>query len=261
MEQLLFKLDAFEGPLDLLLTLIRKNKMKITDISVSVILDQYLAAIADMQSMDIEVSSEFLLLAAQLLYIKSRELLPKRGEDEEEDEDASREALIARLLEYQNYKEAAGFLAEREHAGSASFYKTPDYIAVAAIPPDLSKLTTDTLLRAYRLALYRGERKQPPPIVSFSGIVGVEKVSIRDMAHSVWGRLKEKSKMLFGDIFRGSKSKPEAVATFLALLELIKFKKIRVEYDRSKAPVICRIGDVLDVSGIGDDEALSVSDA
>ena len=112
MEQLKFKLDSFEGPLDLLLMLIRKNKVNIYDIPISEILDQYLDVMNSMKEMDLEISSEFLVLAATLLQIKSKMLLPK-PEDEEDDGVDPREELVRRLTEYKKVKESIGFFAER----------------------------------------------------------------------------------------------------------------------------------------------------
>lgn len=256
MEQLNFKLEHFEGPLDLLLTLIRKNKVSIYDIPISVILDQYLAVMQEMQEMDLEVSSEFLVLAATLLQIKSKMLLPKT-EDENEEEGDPREELVRRLLEYQKIKEAAAYLAPRQHIGASMFFKTPDVIERKPAEWNLSSMTKENLYAAYQRAFLRLERKQPPPKQSFAGIVGHEKVSLRQKVTGIWKRLVQKSKMKFLELFSGVKSKPEAVASFLAVLELIKMKKIRIEYgdDHSiKNPRVYRTDDAetVDLTGIED---------
>lgn len=229
MEQLQFKLEHFEGPLDLLLTLVRKNKVSIYDIPISMILEQYLAVVQEMQEMDLEVSSEFLVLAATLLQIKSRMLLPK---PEEEDEDAldPREELILRLLEYSKVKEAAEYLRPRQSIGAAMFFKAPDFIERPPAEWNYAGMTTENLIAAYKRAYQKLERKQPPPKHSFAGIVGHEKVSVRQKVAGIWKRLLTKSKIKFKELFQGVQSKPEAVASFLAVLELIKLKKIRIEY-------------------------------
>lgn len=232
MEQLKFKLDSFEGPLDLLLQLIRKNKVSIYDIPISLILEQYLAVMAQMQEMDLEVSSEFLVLAATLLQIKSKMLLPKEEEDEEDEVDP-REELVRRLTEYKKVKESIGFFKERENIGSFMFFKAPDAIERPPAELNYAQLTPENLLIAYKRAYQRLERKQPPPKQSFRGIVGHERVSIRSRVGGLWKILMSKSKVLFKDLFCGVKNKPEAVAAFLAVLELIKIKKIRVEYEES----------------------------
>lgn len=246
MEQLKFKLDSFEGPLDLLLQLIRKNKVSIYDIPISLILEQYLAVMAQMQEMDLEVSSEFLVLAATLLQIKSKMLLPKEEEDEDDGVDP-REELVRRLAEYKKVKESIGFFKERENIGTFMFCKSPDAIERPPAELNYAQLTPENLLIAYKRAYQRLERKQPPPKHSFKGIVGHEKVSIRSRVAGLWNKLMSKSKVLFKDLFKGTKSKPEAVAAFLAVLELIKIKKIRIEYEEDgdiSNPKVYRTDDI-----------------
>ncbi|MBE7024212.1 MAG: segregation/condensation protein A [Ruminococcaceae bacterium] len=226
MEQLSFKLDAFEGPLDLLLMLIKKNKVSIYDIPIATILDQYLEVMKSMEEMDLEVSSEFLVLAATLLQIKSRMLLPK---DEDEEEEDPRTELVRRLLEYQQIKESIEFFREHENYSVGLFFKLPDAIERPPAEMNYSKMTLENLLDAYKMSCIKLERKLPPPKRSFSGIVGHEKVSIKEKVRKIWNGLVSKGRMLFKDIFKGVKSKPEAVASFLAVLEMIKLNKILVE--------------------------------
>jgi len=245
MEQLKFKLDSFEGPLDLLLMLIRKNKVSIYDIPIALILEQYLAVMAEMKEMDLEVSSEFLVLAATLLQIKSRMLLPK-NEDDEEDGIDPREELVRRLAEYKKVKEATLFLKDRESIGASMFFKAPDPIERPPAEFDYTSLTPDNLIIAFKRAYQRLERKLPPPKHSFQGIVGHEKISVRVRVANIWKRLMKKSQMLFKDLFKGTKTRSEAVASFLAVLELIKIKKIRVEYEDEtniSNPTVYRIDD------------------
>ncbi len=229
MEQLKFKLDSFEGPLDLLLMLIRKNKVSIYDIPISLILDQYLAVMDEMKEMDLEISSEFLVLAATLLHIKSKMLLPK-PEEEEEDGVDPREELVRRLTEYKKVKESIAYFKEREHIGEYMFFKTPDAIETPPAELNTEPLTKESIIEAYRRAFRRLERQLPPPKQSFKGIVGHEKVSVRTRVSHIWKMLRQKTHMLFKDLFKGSKTRAEAVASFMAVLELIKIKKIRVEY-------------------------------
>lgn len=245
MEQLKFKLDSFEGPLDLLLMLIRKNKVSIYDIPIALILEQYLAVMAEMKEMDLEVSSEFLVLAATLLQIKSKMLLPK-NEDDEEDGIDPREELVRRLAEYKKVKEATLFLKDRESIGASMFFKAPDPIERPPAEFDYTSLTPDNLIIAFKRAYQRLERKLPPPKHSFQGIVGHEKISVRVRVANIWKRLMKKSQMLFKELFKGTKTRSEAVASFLAVLELIKIKKIRVEYEDEtniSNPKVYRIDD------------------
>ena len=253
MEQIKFKLEHFEGPLDLLLTLVRKNKVSIYDIPISLILEQYLAVVQEMQEMDLEVSSEFLVLAATLLQIKSRMLLPK-PETETEDDIDPREELIRRLVEYSKVKGAAEYLRPRQSIGASMFFKTPDAIERPPAEFSMAGMTGENLITAYKRAYQKLERKQPPPVHSFAGIVGHEKVSVRKKVSGIWNRLMKKSKMKFKELFFGVKSRPEAVASFLAVLELIKLKKIRIEYGEDadiSNPRIFRTDDeAADLSGI-----------
>lgn len=245
MEQLKFKLDSFEGPLDLLLMLIRKNKVSIYDIPIALILEQYLVVMAEMKEMDLEVSSEFLVLAATLLQIKSKMLLPK-SEDDEEDGIDPREELVRRLAEYKKVKEATLFFKDREGIGASMFFKAPDPIERPPAEFDYTSLTPDNLILSFKRAYQRLERKLPPPKHSFQGIVGHEKISVRVRVANIWKRLMKKSQMLFKDLFKGTKTRSEAVASFLAVLELIKIKKIRVEYEDENNisnPKVYRIDD------------------
>lgn len=229
MEQLKFKLDSFEGPLDLLLMLIRKNKVSIYDIPISLILDQYLGVMNEMKEMDLEISSEFLVLAATLLHIKSKMLLPK-PEEEEDDGIDPREELVRRLTEYKKVKESIAYFRERENIGAVMFFKTPDAIETPPAELNTEPLTRESIIEAYRRAFRRLERQLPPPKHSFKGIVGHEKVSVRTRVAGIWRMLRAKTHILFKELFKGSKTRAEVVASFLAVLELIKIKKIRVEY-------------------------------
>jgi len=233
MEQLTFHLQAFDGPLDLLLTLIQKNKVDIYDIPIAVILTQYLAVIENMKELDLEASTEFLVLAATLLNIKSKMLLPKHDEENAEELDP-REQLVLRLIEYQKCKLAAEFLRENLGKGNLAFYKLPDYIPLPERRFDVVNLTMENLMLAFAAANAVAERKLPPPVTSFEGIVGREKISIRDKVSDVWKKLIYGTKMKFIDIFKGSKSRAEVVVTFLAVLELMKLKKINVDYAGSR---------------------------
>ena len=225
------KLEAFEGPLDLLLMLIKKNKVSIYDIPIATILDQYLDVMRNMEEMDLEVSSEFLVLAATLLQIKSKMLLPKDDEEEEED---PRTELVRRLLEYQQIKESIGFFREHENSDVGLFFKLPDVIERPPAEMNYSKMTLENLFDSYKVSFAKMERKLPPPKRSFSGIVGHEKVSIREKVRRIWDKLIKKGKVLFKDIFKGVKTRPEAVASFLAVLEMIKLNKIAVEDTETK---------------------------
>lgn len=230
MDTFLYKLESFEGPLDLLLHLISKNKVNICDIPIVEITAQYLEAIRGIESLELENTSEFLVMAAQLLYIKSKMLLPKNEEEEEED---PREDLARRLMEYQLYKEASKELRKTEFSTREMFFKQEEAIKFP-IPEYDKKHTVDELIDAFGSILQRKIRLAKPEKRAFSGIVGREKVSVSDMADRLTKRLESRKKMTFISAFDGAKSKPELVAIFLAILELISRSKIQAEFSEKE---------------------------
>ncbi|MCR4693334.1 MAG: segregation/condensation protein A [Firmicutes bacterium] len=236
MDSLLYKLDSFEGPLDLLLHLISKNKVSIYDIPIVEITEQYLNAIRGIEDLQLENTSEFLVMAAQLLYIKSKMLLPKNEEEEEED---PREDLAQRLIEYQRFKEASAELRKSEFATNHMFFKNEEPIKFP-IPQYDRKHTVDELIDAFGSILQRKIRFSKPEKRAFSGIVGREKVSITDMSKRIEQRLKKSRKITFISAFDGAKSKPELVAIFLAILELISQSKIFADYSAEVHDFILR---------------------
>ena len=169
MEKVLYKLENFEGPLDLLLHLITKNKVNIYDIPIVEITDQYLDAIAGIEELD--DTSEFLVLAAQLLYIKSKMLLPKPEEEEEED---PREDLARRLIEYKKYKEASLELRKSEFFSRDMCFKDTEKIDFP-IPPYNRQHETIELINAFNSIMQRRRRREKPKKKAFFGIVGREK--------------------------------------------------------------------------------------
>lgn len=230
MDTLLYKLDSFEGPLDLLLHLISKNKVSIYDIPIVEITAQYLEAIEGIEESQLENTSEFLVMAAQLLYIKSKMLLPKNDEEEEED---PREDLARRLLEYQQYKEASKELRKTEFATRYMFFKPEEDIKFPTPEYD-RKHSVNELIDAFGSILQRKIRTAKPEKRAFSGIVGREKVSVSAMTERLLERFKKTKKFNFISAFDGAKSKPELVAIFLAILELISQNKITAEFSEAE---------------------------
>ncbi|MDD6735207.1 MAG: segregation/condensation protein A [Clostridiales bacterium] len=236
METMLYKLDTFEGPLDLLLHLIAKNKVSIYDIPIVEITAQYLEAIDGIEETELDNTSEFLVMAAQLLYIKSKMLLPKNEEEEEED---PREDLAARLAEYQRYKEASNELRRSEFSSRYMFFKEEEKIDFP-IPAYDRRHTIDELTDAFNSILQRKIRTAKPEKRAFSGIVGREKVSVSAMQERLCGILKKNKRILFKHAFDGEKSKPELVATFLAILVMIRENKITADYDETAEDFILK---------------------
>ena len=219
------KLDAFEGPLDLLLYLIRKNEVNIYDIPISLITEQYLAYLALMQELNLDVAGEFLVMASTLIHMKSRTLLPRPdpAQDDGPEEDP-RESLMRRLLEHQKYKAAAELLHERETLRSAQFMRPDASVAEAAgdeLEPEL-EVDLFTLLAAFRGVLERASRR--PHMV-----LPPEQISIEDRIHQLLGRVSETEACGFEELFEdGDGSRSFMIVTFLAVLEMIRLKLIRV---------------------------------
>ena len=234
MEKVLYKLENFEGPLDLLLHLITKNKVSIYDIPIVEITDQYMEAISGVEEAQLDNTSEFLVLAAQLLYIKSKMLLPK---DEEEEEEDPREELAQRLLDYQRCKEASKELRKTEFWSQYMFFKETEKISFP-IPQYDRHHETDELIDAFNAILQRRIRKEKPKKKAFYGIVGREKVSVEDMVEKVCKMLSKQRRLPFKSVFRKNDSKPEMIASCLALLEMIKLSKISADYDYEKKDFI-----------------------
>lgn len=223
MEAISYKLPAFEGPLDLLLFLVQKNKLNIYDIPIAEVLQQYMDTIRQMQETDLEVATEFLEMAARLVQIKSAMLLPRH----EEVEELKRE-LTGELIEYRLCQLMAGKMAE-QYIGGNLFVRPPEDVT-----PDLTyrRVHSPEIMRdAYLAAAGRGKRRLPPPAQAFSGIVSRRIVSVSSKIMFVLRRLyKDKEKKApYQTLFQSAHSKSELVATFLALLELVKARRIRVD--------------------------------
>ncbi len=231
------KLEAFEGPLDLLLHLIDKNKINIYDIPIALVTDQYLEYVARMEKEDLNVVSEFLVMAAMLLDIKSRMLLPTEEEAEEEAEDP-RQELVEKLLEYKMYKYMSYELKDRQMDAELSMYKpatVPDEVACYEEPVDLEKLVADIdlikLREIYNEVLKRCEDKVDP-IRSKFGKIEKEDVNLEVKAQYVTEYISSHRTCSFRNLLERSNSKMEIIVTFLVVLELIKGGKISVIQER-----------------------------
>jgi segregation and condensation protein A len=229
------KLDSFEGPLDLLLHLIRKNELNIYDIPIALITEQYLGYIELMQELNLDVAGEFLVMAATLIHIKSRMLLPRpesAAGDPIEDEDP-RELLVRRLLEHQKFKAAAEMLHEREAWRSAQHMRPDSRVADAAGDDYEPELEVDLfgLIAAFRGVLERANRR--PRMV-----LPPEQMSIEDRIKQLLGRLSETDACGFEDLFGdGDGSRPFMIVTFLALLEMIRLKLVRIFQSGGFGPI------------------------
>lgn len=222
------KLSQFEGPLDLLLHLIKENKLDIFDIPINFITEQYLSYLSEMKKLDLDVSGEFLVMAATLMYIKSRMLLPVQ-EDDEEDEDEGldpRDELVEKLLEYQSYKQAAKTLGEKEEERSKMYTRSASDSVLDNIV--VEKVETEFTNNLYDLieAFSRVVRSKSKEIVHE---IYEESVSIEEMIHELRDVLTIKKVVSFKEIFSEKKSINELIATFMAMLELGKLRFARIE--------------------------------
>lgn len=226
MEKLSFRLPVFEGPLDALLYLISKNKLNIYEVSISELLDQYLEYLSEMSKMDLEITSEFLEMASRLVQIKSGELLPKTEEDK-----AKGNQFLTALIEYKTCKAMAQALSLR-NSGMNCFVRQPQQVKHDGTYTSRHK--PDELLKAYLLLGSKIKSRRPPTTDSFRGVVGRRIVSVASRIIHVIKKLLTGNHRSFNSMFEDSTGRSEAVATFLALLELVKSNRIIIEDDEDK---------------------------
>lgn len=225
------KLEVFEGPLDLLLHLIDKAEVDIYDIPIAEIADQYVEYLHLMNQLDLEVASEFLVMAATLLQIKSKLLLPKpKKEDNAIEEIDPRQELIQKLIEYKKYKEFTIELKEKLTVYERVFYKLPepveDYVADYT---SLTGITVDMLTKSFEKILKKSLSKKK----NTHREIFRDSITIDDKILDITKLLTTRSIFYFDDIFVGNKSKYEIIVTFMAVLELIKRKSIIIEQERN----------------------------
>lgn len=220
MEKISYKLEVFEGPLDLLLYLISKNKLNIYDIPVAELLEQYMEHIDMMRLENMDVSSEFLTMASRLVYIKTAMLMPRKEEAEE-----LKKELSGELIEYQLCKQIAGKLAEQ--ASFDGFTRKE-----MKIDHDMTYSRSHSpgeLLKAYINAVGRGMRRKPPSKENFRAIVGKKIVSVTERIGYVLKRIYKAHRLRFSALFEHAESRSELIATFLAVLDLIRNRKVNID--------------------------------
>jgi segregation and condensation protein A len=222
------KLEIFEGPLDLLLYLIKRDELDIQDISIEGITRQYLAYIDTFKLLNIDLASEFIVMAANLMYIKSRTLLPRSEQPPEEDaeEDDPRWELIRQLIEYKKFKDAASALALRAHEQEDYFAHAPEKSAppVEESPP-LAEFSIFDLIRAFQGVLRRFEESH-----DFGDIID-DRFTVSDKIDFLLERLPPGRSAGFLSLFADATTKSEVIVTFLALLELMKMNQFKVWQD------------------------------
>ena len=230
--ELKVKLESFEGPLDLLLHLLDKNKVNIYDIPIVEITKQYMEYIREMQRQDLNIMSEFLVMAATLLDIKSRMLLPVDEEDEEEED--PRAELVEQLLQYKMFKYMSLELKDRQIDAGKMLYKVPtipEEVRQYEEPIDMDALTADVNLQQLNRIFQSVIRKQVnkiDPIRSNFGEIQKEEISLDDKMVYLEAYAKQHEKFQFRNLLEKQKSRLEIIVTFLAILELMKTGKIQI---------------------------------
>lgn len=217
------RLEVFEGPLDLLLHLIKRNEVEITDIPIALITDQYLAAIDGLSSLNLDGAGEYLVMAATLMLIKSRMLLPGDPDAEQDAEEDPRAELVQQLLEYQRYREAALALADRPVLGRDVFRgpgEPPPPASGDDHEPPVRDASLGELLEALRAVLERARAPRPHPILRPG-------ISVAECVQRVLARFALADELAFQELFDADVTRTEVVVTFLALLELIRLRVVR----------------------------------
>lgn len=230
-----YKTEVFEGPLDLLLTLIAKKKVSILEVSLLEIIEQYLAYMETMDQNDIDYTGEFIVMAAKLLYIKSWILLPH--EEEKEEEENPEEELRARLIEYAQFKEASVWLEDASFASRYLFYHKPEGLELKELPPLNSVMNPNRLLKAFQRLLEAKEEEAELLPTAFSPIIGKPRASVSKSTKNVLSKLKKNKKMTFEALFVSLETRTEKIATFLAILTLIKQGRMMITFTEKE--IIC----------------------
>lgn len=223
-------LDLFEGPLDLLLHLIKKEDVDLYNIPVAHILQRYLEYLQLAHELNIDLAGEFILMASELAYIKSQMLLPQEPVAEEDEGPDPREELVRRLLEYQQFKEAAQFLKERPQLNRDVFSHQAEPIELPEGSEPLIEVDTISLISAFHDVL----RRMPDEHVHE---VKADRISVSERMVALVERLKKTPELEFRDLFEGERSRIDLVVTFLALLEMAKLRMIRITQEGPYAPI------------------------
>ena len=231
------RINEFEGPLDLLLHLIKESKMDIMNIEIEKITEQYMNYLALQEKLNLEVASEYLVMAAELLEIKSKLLLPVQKEEDTEEEVDPREELVNRLIEYQTYKEITKVLQEKENLRKEIYTKSPENIRnyIDDEMPIAGDVSLDDLMEAFKKYL---ERKKDSKTLNTK--VTVNEISVSSRRHDIRKILKVKGRVSFFDLFPVV-TKEYVVATFLAILEMAKSGELVIKQDNTFSDIVCEV--------------------
>ena len=230
------KIDEFEGPLDLLLHLIKESKMDIFNLKIEIITDQYLDYIHKMEEMNLDIASSYLVMAAELIEMKSRLLLPKKQEEEQIEEEDPQERLVNRLIEYQKYKDLTSDFKTLEEERHKVFTKSPEnmkeYLPEVEVISN-TDVTLDDLLQAFQKFLERQKDKEP-----LSTKVTKKEMSVEDRRISIRHMLKTKKKFNFLELF-DVLTREYVVVTFLAILEMARQNELIIVQENNFGEIMC----------------------
>lgn len=220
------RLEIFEGPLDLLLYLVKKDEVEVHDIAIERITRQYLEYIDAFKMLNIDLAAEFIVMAANLMYIKSRTLLPRQEQPPEEDaeEDDPRWELIRQLIEYKKFKDAAGFLQQRAFAQENLYPANPETAAPPPPPPQLPEVGIFDLIRAFQKIVTRFQSADLREIID-------DRWTVADKIEHLLKVVPRHQPVRFAELFAAAGSRDEVIVTFIALLELMKLRQLRVTQD------------------------------
>lgn len=228
-------INNFQGPFDLLLHLIKKNEMDIYDIKIHEITNQYMEYLNEMKEVDLEITSEFIVIAATLLEIKSKFLLPKNKGEEEEEEKDPREELVSKLLEYKKFKAVSSYLRQRQEESGVVFSKKPEIIVDdKEINNTKDMLKGITMLELYNLfcKLVNDYNNKLNDNNIYLSKISVDAYKVEDKMDYLLNGVRHKKTLYFSDVIKKCHDKLEMVVTFMALLELVKLKDIKI-YQKS----------------------------
>ncbi|AMY11271.1 Segregation and condensation protein A [Luteitalea pratensis] len=234
LERFPVKLEVFEGPLDLLLHLIKKHELDIYDIPIALITRQYLDYIGFMQDLQLDVAGDFLVMAATLIHIKSRSLLPRPAPEQEDPEEDPREALVRRLVEHQKFKAAAELLHDRETVRSAQWSRPDERIAALAgegldKEPEL-EVDLFSLMTAFKAIVERAKHRP-------ANYLPMEQIPLEMRIEQLMARLAGVEALGFEELFDDIAQRADLIVTFLAILEMIRLKVLRVVQSGTGGPI------------------------
>ena len=235
------KLDNFEGPLDLLCHLVDKNKMEIDKVNITEITDQYIEYLNTMEKLNLEIASEFIVMLSTLVYLKSKHLLPRTVEDEEE---ITEEELIRRIIEYKKYKEIIKTFREKYEIYSKRNFKLPEKIELPTRKLE-KKYEKENIIESYKTLIERNEAKKNKNAINMEKIAVLETVTVASKVKEIFKELAKKQKFIFSKLCKNNKyTKLETVTAFSGVLELSRRNKITTQQEKNFGEILVQKSEV-----------------